>query len=125
MRGQRRLHIVRVVFDVVVLQYRLQASSLLLPTLLWARDICRQTVFGEQRWLPGRQLARFDDLFDVVANRSPFLLDLDFGFDFAFACGAGYIDDAAVSWCAPKSSSSGVRMRSFYDDVLLVLDVQV
>ena len=73
-RGSRRLHIVRVVFDVVVLQDRLQSSSLLLPTLLWARDLCRQSVFGEQRLLPGRQVARFDDLFDAVANRSPFLL---------------------------------------------------
>ena len=72
-RWRRRLHIVRVVFDVVVLQDWLQASPLLLPTLLWARDLCRQSVFGEQRLLPGRQLARFDDLFDAVLNRSPFL----------------------------------------------------
>ena len=39
-RWQRRLHIVRVVFDVVVLQDRLQSSALLLPTLLWASDLC-------------------------------------------------------------------------------------
>ena len=70
-------------------------------------------MFWVQCLLPGRQLARIDDLFDAVANRPPFFcggIDLDFVFDFAFAfgiaCGAGYIDDAAVSWCAPKSLSS-------------------
>ena len=68
-RGQRRLHVVRVVFDVVVLQDRLQTSSLPLPTLLWARDLCRESVFGEQRLLPGRQIARFDDLVDCMLQR--------------------------------------------------------
>ena len=44
-------------------------------------------------------------------------LDLDFGFafGFAFARDAGPVDAAAVSWCAPKSSSSCERMRSLSD----------
>ena len=42
-------------------------------------------------------------------------LDFDFAFGFALARGAGSVDAAAVSWCAPKSSSSFERMRSLSD----------
>ena len=75
-RGQRRLHVVGVVLDVVVLQDRLQASALLLPTLLGARDLGRQAAFGEQRLFSGRQVALCDDLFDRVLNRSTLLLSV-------------------------------------------------
>ena len=73
--GQRRLHVVGVVLDVVVLQHRLQASALL-TTLLGARDLGRQAAFGEQRLFSGRQVALCDDLFDRVLNRSTLLLSV-------------------------------------------------
>ena len=68
-RWQRRLRIVRVVFDVVVLQCWLQASSLLLPTLLWASDLCSESVRREQCLFPWRQIACFDDLVDCMLHR--------------------------------------------------------
>ena len=47
MRGQRGLHVVRVVLDVVVLQYRLQTSVLFLLTLLGSRSLgCQVLFFG-------------------------------------------------------------------------------
>ena len=75
-RGQRGLHVVRVVMDVVVLQYRLQSSALLLPALLGARRLGRQAFFlcREQRLLPGRQVARLYDIFSCVLNRSPLII---------------------------------------------------
>ena len=73
-RRQRGLHVVRVVLDVVVLQDRLQASSIILLALPGARHCGRQAFCREQRLLPGRQVARFYDLFYRVFNRSPFLL---------------------------------------------------
>ena len=71
---QRRLHVVRVVFDVVVFQDWLQSSALLLPALLGTRNCCCQAFWREKRLLPGRQVARLYDLFYRVLNRSPFLL---------------------------------------------------
>ena len=75
MRGQRRLHVVRVVLDIVVLQDRLQSSSLLFPTLLWARDLCRQSVFGDQRVFSWRQIVRFDDLVACMLHRYIWFFD--------------------------------------------------
>ena len=74
LRRQRRLHVVGVVLDVVVLQDRLKASALLLPALLGTRNCGRQAFWREQRLLSGRQVARLYDLFYRVHNRSPFLL---------------------------------------------------
>ena len=73
-RRQRGLHVVRVVLDVVVLQYRLQSSALILPALLGTRNCGRQAFWREQRLLSGRQVAHLYDLFYRVLNRSPFLL---------------------------------------------------
>ena len=44
--------------------------------------------------LTGRQVARFDDLFDAVINRSPFFNGV---LDLGFAFGMGSIDEAVVS----------------------------
>ena len=38
-RGQRGLHVVRVVLDVVVLQDRINTIALLLPAFLWTRSL--------------------------------------------------------------------------------------
>ena len=72
--GQRGLHVVRFVLDVVVLQDRLHASALLIPALLGTRHCGRQALFGERPLLCWGQLARLEDLFYCVINRSPFLL---------------------------------------------------
>jgi len=58
--------------NVVVFQYRLDAAVLFLLTLLGTCHLGRQVLFREQRLLRWGQLARFDDVFDAVANRSAF-----------------------------------------------------
>ena len=47
-----------------------------------------------------------------------FGLDLDLDFAFALARGARSVDDAAVAWCAPKSSSysGGMGISAAFTD---------
>ena len=52
-------YVVRAVFGVVVFQDRIQVCALVIPTLLGPPSLGRQSVFGEQRLLPRRQVARF------------------------------------------------------------------
>ena len=116
MRWQRGLHVVGVVLDVVVLQYWLQSSALLLPALLGTCHFGRQALWREQPLLRWGALARFDGLFDCVLNGSALLLSfrvfalvlvLFFCRALFAASGGGSVDEAAVPWCAPISSSSG------------------
>ena len=66
LRRQRRLHVVGVVLDVVVLQDRLQSSALLFPALLGTRRFGVQFAFGQQRLLRRRQLACFNNFLDCL-----------------------------------------------------------
>ena len=74
LRGQRGLHVVRVVLDVVVLQDRLQTSSFLLPALLGTRHFGRQAFLEGEAPDAGRKVACLYYIFYCVLNRSPFLI---------------------------------------------------
>ena len=76
MRGQRGLHVVRVVLDVVVFQDWLQSSVIFLMALLGACHLGCQALFWEKRLLPWRQVDCLDDVFYCVLDRSPFLFCL-------------------------------------------------
>ena len=116
MGWQRGLHVVGVVLDVVVLQDWLQPLALFLPALLGTCHFGRQALWREKRLLRWGELARFDDLFDCVLNGSALLLFFSAYLPLSLSCfclalfaasGRGSVDEAAVSWCAPISSSSG------------------
>ena len=74
MRGQRGLHVVRVVLYVVVFQYRLDTAVLFLLTLLGTCHFGRQELFREQRLLRWGQLAGFYDFLDRFLNGAALLV---------------------------------------------------
>ncbi|MFM7982353.1 MAG: hypothetical protein ACKPKO_23840, partial [Candidatus Fonsibacter sp.] len=73
--------------DVVVFQDGIYTLALLLPAILWTRSLGCYMEFGEQRLLPGRQFARFDDLFDRVLNICFWFLYFAFALGLALAFG--------------------------------------
>ena len=112
MRGYRGLIIVGVVLDVEMLQYWLQTSALLFPTLLGARRFGVQVAFGQQRLLRRRQLACFK-IYWIVFGPDPLPTAGPSGCMFRAVAGAGLflldLDAAAAALGATESNLGAVE----------------